>query len=223
MSRHGALQQKAGDDQAVDFIGAFKDAIDAGIAVSALGRILFDETVAAVNLDGFVHHVVDHLRAPDFEDRTFDRVLLDRLARFFGGIGAGLVHFVERDVHHAHGAIDQRLADIDQRRHVRHLFAHQAEVGDHLAERLALLGISNGILQREPRAAHAHRAQLEASHVQDVESDDVALADFTQQIFHRNLAVVEDQRAGGRAADAHLVFFRADRKSRESLLHQKRS
>ncbi len=146
------FSKKAGDDQPVDFIGAFEDAIDARIAISALGRIFFDKSVAAVNLDGFVHHVIDHLRAPDFEDRTFDRVLLDRLARFFCRIGAGFVHFVERDVHHAHGAIDERLAHVDQSRHVGQLFAHQAEVGDHFAERLALLGISDRVLQRKPRA-----------------------------------------------------------------------
>ncbi len=51
----------------------------------------------------------------------------------------------------------------------------------------------------------------------------MALADFTQQVFHRNLAVVEDQRAGRRSADAHLVFFRADRKSGEGFFDQKRA
>ena len=48
----------------------------------------------------------------------------------------------------------------------------------------------------------------------------MALADFAQQVFHRDLAVVEDQRAGRRAADAHLVFFRADRESRKSSFDQ---
>ncbi len=46
------------------------------------------------------------------------------------------------------------------------------------------------------------------------------LADFAQQIFHRNFAVVEDDGTGGRSADAHLVFFTTDRESRESFLDQ---
>ena len=38
LAAHGALQQKSGDDEAVDFVGAFEDAVDAGVAVGALGR-----------------------------------------------------------------------------------------------------------------------------------------------------------------------------------------
>ena len=108
-----------------------------------------------------------------------------------------------------------------QRRHVGDLFAHQAEVGDHFAESLALLGVADGVFQRNARAAHAHGAQLEAADVQNVEGDDVALADFAEQVFHRHLAIVQNQRAGGRAANAHLVLFGADGESGKVPLDQK--
>ena len=66
------------------------------------------------------------------------------------------------------------------------------------------------VLQAVARAADAGRAQLEAADVQDVEGDVVALADFAEQVLDGNLAVGQDERAGGGAADAELVLFGAD-------------
>ncbi len=106
--------------------------------------------------------------------------------------------------------------------HVGDFFADQSKVGDDFVERLPLLGVSNGVVERDASAAHAHGAQLEAADVENIEGDDVALADFAQQIFDRNLAVIENDGAGGRAANAHLVLFGAHRKSGESLFHQER-
>ena len=93
---HRALQQESGDDQPVDLVGAFEDAIDAGVAIRALRRILLDKSVARVNLHGLVDDVVDHLRAPDFNDRALDGVLLDRLQRLLRGIGGRFVDLAER-------------------------------------------------------------------------------------------------------------------------------
>ena len=42
LAGHGSLQQKARDDEPVNFIRAFEDAIDAGIAVGTLGRVLLE-------------------------------------------------------------------------------------------------------------------------------------------------------------------------------------
>ncbi len=53
---HGALHQPAGDDQAVDLVGAFEDAIDARVAIEALGRILLHVAVAAHGGDQFIGH-----------------------------------------------------------------------------------------------------------------------------------------------------------------------
>src|SRR5204863_5929755 len=111
---------------------------------------------------------------------------------------------------------------IDQRGHGRELLANQAEISDGLAERFALLGVFNCILQRSARAAHAPGAQLEAAKIQDIESDDVAFADFSEQVIGWYFAVVQDQRTGGRAANAHLVLFRADRKTGEAALDDER-
>ena len=105
------------------------------------------------------------------------------LQHLLGGIAGRFVDLAESGVHHAYGAIDERFAHIEERRHVGDFFANQAEVGDDFVERLALLGVADRVLQRNAATAHAHRAELEAAHVQNVESDDVAFADFAEQIF----------------------------------------
>ncbi len=56
----------------------------------------------------------------------------------------------------------------------------------------------------------------------NVEGDGRALADFAEQVFDRHFAVVEDDGAGGRTANTHLVLFGADGESGEGSLDQKR-
>ena len=48
----------------------------------------------------------------------------------------------------------------------------------------------------------------------------MAFADFPQQILHGNLAVCQNQRAGGRTANSELVFFRAGGESGRATLNQ---
>jgi hypothetical protein len=75
-------------------------------------------------------------------------------------------------------------------------FAHESEIGNHFVERFALPGVSDGVLQRNASAAHAHRAQLEAADVEDVECDQVALAGFAEQVLCGDFTVVQNDRAG---------------------------
>src|ERR1035438_2438602 len=77
-----------------------------------------------------------------------DGVFLNRFAPFFRRIRTGRIDFSQQFVHHPDRAIDHRLADINQRGHVRNFFAHQAKIADRLAKRLALLGIPDGALDR---------------------------------------------------------------------------
>ena len=50
----------------------------------------------------------------------------------------------------------------------------------------------------------------------------MSFADFAQQILYRNFAVVQDDRAGGRSANSHLVLFGSNGESRKSFFHEKR-
>ena len=126
----------------------------------------------------------------------------------------------QRRIDHADGAIGHALAHKDAGRALGQLLLDQAELADGFAERLALLRVADRICQRILRATDARRSQLEAADVQDVERDVVALADLAQQVSDRHLAVGEDQRAGGRAANAELVLLRAHGKARRVALDQ---
>ena len=60
-----------------------------------------------------------------------------------------------------------------------------------MAEGLTLLGPLDGFRQQELRPTHATGAQLQPPHVEDVEGDLVTLPDFTQDVFDRNMRVLE--------------------------------
>ena len=60
------LQQHAGNEQAIDLIGTLEEPIDARIAVGSLNGIILVIAVAAMNLDSFVNHEIEHFRSVDF-------------------------------------------------------------------------------------------------------------------------------------------------------------
>ena len=75
---HGTFRQHAGDQQAVDLVGAFEDPVDARIPIVPFGGIVAHEAVAAVNLDVLVEDEVEHLAARHLEDGGLDGELLER-------------------------------------------------------------------------------------------------------------------------------------------------
>jgi hypothetical protein len=175
-----------------------------------LGRVVADEPVAAVNLDVLVEHVVQHLAPEDLRDRGFDRVLLER------GERDGLIRRVVRRgrnarVDHAGRPIDEAFERVLADDHFAELVLDRAERGDGLAELLALRRVPYRFTNRALRRAAAHRAELEAREVEDVERDLVALAHFSKQVLRRHAHVLEDDRGRRRAVKAHLVFFLAAR------------
>src|SRR6185437_13074523 len=175
---HSPLQQKSGNDKAINFVRAFEDAIDSGITVRSLRWILLDKAIAGINLQSLIHNIIEHLRRPHLNNRTLDRILFNRLESLLACITGGFVYNGKGCVHHAHCAEHQRLADIDERGHVCQLFAHQTEIGDNFFEGLALLGVADCVIQGFARTAYAHGAKLESADVQDIKGDDVAAADF---------------------------------------------
>ncbi len=90
-----------------------------------------------------------------------------------------------------------------------------------LPNAVALLRIFRSRRKDVFRAAEAIGAQAEAADVQRVERDDVPAADFMQQVFLRNRRVLEKDRHGRTALDAHLFFFRAGGESRRAALDDK--
>ena len=91
-----------------------------------------------------------------------------------------------------------------------------------LAELLALARVRHGMVQRAARQADHLRADGDAPFVQRLDGDLVALAHGADHVLLRHAAVVQNQLAGGRSANAQLVFFLAHLESRKLALDQKR-
>ena len=125
------------------------------------------------------------------------------------------VHIGQRGVDHAERCDRPAIRRRKCRRRISASFSWiRPKSAIDLAERLALLGVLDGVLQTVARAADAGRAQLEAADVQNVERDLVALADFAEQVLHRHLAVGQDQRAGGGARGCRACVLRRRPRSR---------
>ena len=206
-----AAQQHAGSQQPVDLIGAFEDAIDAGIAIRPLHGIILMVAVAAVDLHGFIHHVIERLRTEDLEEGAFG-----------GELFAGFHQRLARILNVADQAIRHALIHVHPDRHFGQLVLDQAELGDGFSESPALPGVADRAGQRLAAFAVRGHGQRQPPDVQDVERDDVAAADLAQDVFHRDLDVIEIDGGGGAALQSHLLFFGAGRNAGPGAFHQKR-
>src|SRR5437660_8120926 len=61
-------QNPGGDNESLDFAGAFVNFGDAGVAVVALDRILAAVAIATMDLDGFVRYARGHFAGEEFCD-----------------------------------------------------------------------------------------------------------------------------------------------------------
>src|SRR5579872_161163 len=133
-SVHAALlfaEDGAGDDQALDFAGAFADGAELHVAVKLLRGIVLDEAVAAENLHGFVGHAHGGLAGVELGHAGLLGIT-NRAVRGGGPIGE------------PGGAIDQAARGGDLRGHVRELELNGLEFADGLAELFAFLGVFRG-------------------------------------------------------------------------------
>ena len=201
-----AANQHARNQQPVDFVRALEDPVHARVAEVALGGIIADVAVAAVNLNVLVEDEVERFAAGDLGDRRLDVVLLERRER--RGTVARLVRCrLEARVDEPGGAVEQALDRVGLHDHLAELVLDRAEAGDRLAELSSSGRVLRALADGAGRTAFAHRAELEAREVEDVERDLVSLADFAQHVLGRHLHVLEDERRRRRAVQAHLVLF----------------
>jgi len=66
-----------------------------------------------------------------------------------------------------------------------------AEAGNGLSECDALFGVLNRVVQRRFGASQSAGAEFCPANIQDVESDVMALADFSDDVVDRNLRVIQ--------------------------------
>ena len=128
------------NEHAVDFVGAFKDAVDARVAVRAANGIIFVESVAAEDLHRFVHDKIQHLAAVDLGDGALDGIFLQNFH--------GVLNLISRARSRRHGRLDVSCRAVYHRfhrenlyGHLRQFFFHQAEIADLFSKRFALLRI----------------------------------------------------------------------------------
>ena len=124
----------------------------------------------------------------------------------------------EHAVDEARRPIEHGLDRVLTRGHVAQLLLDRAERGDRLAKLLALPGIARRLLDRQPRAAAAHGAELQPPVVQRVECDLVTLPDLAEQVRGRDLRLLQDQRRRRGAEQPELVLFLAGRDAGEGAL-----
>src|SRR5256714_2860777 len=165
----------------------------------------------AVNLTLPVGGVVAVFRKRNFNRRALRRVLLNRaqLRLRVCGVRRG----VNRRLDESERAVDHRLADPSAYSHLCELPFDSAETRNRFSELVSLVGVAHRLARHKLHAAAAHRAEFEATDVEDVEGDLVPLADLAEKVLNGRLHVIERERRRGRTLDAHLVLFGPVRQS----------
>ncbi len=182
--------------------------MDARVAVVARCRVLLDVPVAAVDLNQLVDHVAELLAGQHLGDRALDGVLLERCAN--GVRAARILGRRKAALQQAADAVDARLDRVGASGDGGELGADEREVGQLAAERHALARVPRCDGERWPHAAERRGPELEASDVEDVEGDPMALARLAEQRVLRHDHAVQRDRAGRGAVEAHLLLLRAD-------------
>src|SRR6185295_412876 len=81
--------------------------------------------------------------------------------------------------------------------------------GNHSFELFPGVCVFNRNTRRTFGATQRCRTKFQAAYIENIEGDNMALPDFSQNIFNRHFTILEIELNGGRTLDAHLVFLRA--------------
>jgi hypothetical protein len=192
MVRPGDLAQHVGgDDHPLDLVGALVDGGDLGVAVHPLHLHALEVAGAAEDLQGVVGDLQGDVGG----------VLLGH-----GGLHAvGGVGLLELS-----GGVDQQPGAAEAGGHVGDLEGNGLLLADGTAELDALLGVFHRRVKGSLGDAQSLGRDADAPAVQSGHGDLEALALLAQEIFLRDLHVVEDELAGGGGTDAHLVVVVAE-------------
>ena len=137
--------------------------------------------------------------------------------------GGGLRRLGRLGVQQRRRAPDQESRGIELGRHVGELELSRLEVGQRLAELLALHDIARRRLQAGTRAAQRAGADVDAPSVETHHRDLEAVPLGAEPVGDRHLAILEDHRGRRLAVPAELVLLLAERQAgRPRLDHQGR-
>src|SRR5262245_38143559 len=189
-------QQHPGDGLFLHIGSAFVNLADFRVAEEFLDRIIFHVAVAAVEIHGQRGDFFGDFRSEEFGHRR----LLDEWQ--FGVFQPG-------------GVVNHQPRGFDLCGHFGYLKLHALEFADRLAELFALLRVGQRRFIGALRQPDHLRADADAPFVQRLDGDLVSFAEFAQHVLFGRAAIVEEQFAGRRCADAQLVFLLAHRESGE--------
>src|SRR5690606_13109080 len=213
---HRFAEELPADEHAPDLGRARADLVELGIAPQAPRRALAEIAAAAERLDRFGR---PPRRLPGRVEARPGRILAQ----------PANVHLaLARQVALATDGVDIGAAGHHRGIHVGELALHQLELADRLAELLALVDVGNHHVHagaHDPqRPTREYRPlEVEPAHQHVGTAPDAGfgiVADAAQHVLGRDLAVVEDQLAGGAAAHAHLVELLRHREAGEVLFDE---
>ena len=117
------------------------------------------------------------------------------------------------------GAVNGRFHGVDADGLLGQLVANGAKLGNWQVELHPLVGVLHAQVGGHLAGAQAGRGQLDAANIQDVEGNEVSLANLAENIFLRNLHVRQEHLPGRRALNAHLVLLVAEGQALGAALH----
>eukprot|EP01137_Pigoraptor_chileana_P021862 Opistho-2@86090 len=173
--------------------------MDAQVAPETFDRIVAEIAVAAEQLE----RVVDDLAAIVGREPLRHR----REARLVGG--------VRGDLCRRH--IEQGARGFEVSRHVGEHELRVLEIGDRLAELLAVLGIGDRFVEAALRAAERAGTDVEASAVEPRHRKAESVALGADEVFDGDAAILEDHLGGRRSVPAELFLGRAEAEARRVL------
>src|SRR5579883_2992356 len=180
---------------------AFVDAADLRVAIEFFDGIVLRDPNAAVDFDGF--------RGDLFRD--FRGVIL-RHCSFFYKRGACIAKTC--------GVVHEEARGFELSGHAGEIELDALEFRDGFAELTALPGVFRGMVEGSAGKTDHLCADGNTAFVQSFDCDFVAFADFAQDVRFGDFAIVEDEFAGGRGANAELVFMAADAEAGEISLDE---
>src|SRR5580704_9046525 len=197
-------QKPARNDHPHDLVGAFEDLVNAQVAQIALDGKVLQVAVAAMQLQ----RLVDDLEPDVGRKALAHRRGLGRLGRL--------------GVEQEGRAPDQEPRGVELGRHVGQLELRRLEVGDRLAELLALDDVARRGFEAGTGAAQRTGADIDAPAIETGHGDLEAVALRPQPVGDRHLAVFEDHRRRRLAVPAELLFLLAEGKAGRSSLDDQR-
>merc|ERR1711879_331751 len=198
------LGEVASNQHAADLTRTSPDLVELGITQQPTGRVLIDITVPSETLDRLTRHPRRLLsRVQDHSSAILGHVRLARIARARDRIHVG-----------ARGG--------QCRVHVCQLPLHQLEIGNALAKLLALVRVRHSDIHRRLHDAEGTGGQDESLVVKATHEHVHTLANLTEDILLRNLAVLKHELARVRAAHAELVELLCSGEAGHALFDEER-